>query len=450
MSSVPPPVIVWFRRDLRLADNPALVAAAQGGRPVLAVYIHDPDAAGQWSEGAASRWWLHHSLTALERDLERAGIRLTLLRGDAQSALISLIEQTGAQEIHWNRRYEPWAIQRDTALKAALTAKGLLVKSHNGSLLFEPWQITTQSGGPFKVFTPFWRACLNGPPPPRPLPIPALTGWHGPISSDDLESWHLLPHTPDWAGGLRNSWSPGEAPARARLDGFVEMNLRSYANGRDLPGLAATSRLSPHLHFGEISPIQAFHAAQDARTDDGNAAKFLAELGWREFSAQLLYHHPDLPERPLRREFEHFPWLSDQDAFHAWCRGRTGFAIVDAGMRELWETGWMHNRVRMIAASFLVKDLMLPWQWGAAWFWDTLVDADLASNSASWQWVAGCGADAAPFFRIFNPILQGKKFDPDGTYIKRWCGDGTVPPILDHGQRRQAALDAFKALPHVI
>lgn len=474
------PAIFWFRQDLRLADNPALAAAAAAGRPVLAVYILDATSA-PWRPGGASRWWLHHSLAALQNDLRhRYGASLLLLRGDPAELLMKLARETGAGAVFWNRCYEPAAIARDTAIKAALRQAGLTVETGNSALLHEPWTVQTQSKGWFRVYTPFWRACRAGPEPAAPLAAPQrLTpsvDAPGGLRLDDLE---LLPQQPDWAGGLRASWQPGEAGAAARLGEFLDAALPGYAEGRDHPDRAVTSRLSPHLHFGEIGPRQIRQAIllragqNDGAT--GSAEKFLAELGWREFSYHLLYHFPDLPERNFRADFDAFPWDDDAALLRCWQRGRTGYPLVDAGMRELWQTGWMHNRVRMIAASFLVKHLRQHWRHGADWFWDTLVDADLANNAASWQWVAGSGADAAPYFRIFNPVLQGEKFDPDGRYIRRWLpelaklpdkfihkpwaapsdvlqqagvslGHSYPKPVVDHDRARRTALAAFASL----
>ena len=473
------PSIVWFRQDLRLADNPALCMAAEFGQPVLPVYILDDETLGSWSPGGAARWWLHGSLTALTKELKAAGLPLILRRGRAQRVIEDLVDEMGAGAVFWNRCYEPFAIERDKAIKAALRDRGCTVESGNASLLFEPWTVKNKSGGPFKVFTPFWKALLKHDEPPTPLAVPRQMSAAESVSSESLEDWGLLPSAPDWAGGLRAAWTPGEAEARTKVESFIETNLAGYEQGRDRPGLTATSRLSPHLHWGEISPRQVWHAVQygvgGGTKPDGPALAYLRELGWREFSYHLLYHWPDLPERPWKREFENFAWVDDEPAFEAWSRGQTGYPIVDAGMRELWTTGWMHNRVRMIVASFLVKDLLVPWQRGAAWFWDTLVDADLANNSASWQWVAGCGADAAPFFRIFNPVLQGQKFDPDGAYVRTWLPeigglpdnlihkpweasaealaeagiklDGSYPrPVVDHAQARQRALKFLSEL----
>ena len=421
--------MLWFRHDLRLADNPALLAAVGTGRPVLPLFILDDDAAGCWRPGGASRWWLHHSLDRLAGRLARLGSRLVLRRGPAAEVLEAVMAEAGAAGVMWNRLYEPWAIARDRAIKQRLRDRGAIVESFNAALIAEPWEITTGTGQPYQVFTPFWRALRSRPAfkapraAPRQIPLPP----HPPVG-DRLEDWELLPRADgpggDWAASFDAVWVPGEASALARLGSFLDDGLAAYPERRDLPGTDGTARLSPHLHRGEIGPRQIWRAVMmcaDAAPELAAAAEgFLRELGWREFSHHLLYHWPDLPERPWRRAFAKFPWRDDPAGLRAWQRGMTGYPIVDAGMRELWATGWMHNRVRMIAASFLVKDLLVPWQKGEAWFWDTLVDADLAQNAASWQWVAGSGADAAPYFRIFNPVSQGQKFDPAGDYVRRW------------------------------
>lgn len=477
------PVIVWFRQDLRLSDNPALTAAAAAGRLVIPLYILDRESAGSRAPGGASRWWLHHSLEALSRSLAERGLRLVLRRGPAGPVLERLIAETRARSVYWSRGYEPWAIRRDGAIRAALQAAGVAVESFSAALLFEPWEIATKGGAPYRVFTPFWRACLAADGPGPPLPVPAFSESSkaaGPVAGDPLDSWGLQPVAPDWAGGLRAAWQPGEAAAQRLLRDFLENGLHGYAANRDRPDLVSTSRLSPHLHFGEIGPRQVWHAVYRlSAVGDGEAdagpRKFLAELGWREFSYHLLYHFPDLPEAPLQLRFADFPWEESPEALRAWQRGRTGYPFVDAGMRQLWQTGWMHNRLRMVTASFLVKHLLVPWQAGAAWFLDTLVDADLANNSAGWQWVAGCGADAAPYFRIFNPVAQGEKFDPQGEYVRRYVpelaglpdrwihrpweappealraagvrlGETYPQPIVDHATARRAALAAYEAV----
>ncbi|MFT3808700.1 MAG: deoxyribodipyrimidine photo-lyase [Micropepsaceae bacterium] len=418
------PAIVWFRQDLRLDDNAALLAAARTGAPVLPLYILDDETPGAWAMGGASRWWLHHSLTALAASLEKHGLSLVLRRGPAGSVLQSVIAECGADTVYWNRCYEPFAIARDTSIKASLKAAGLTVETFNAALLCEPWTVKTKAGEPFKVFTPFWRACQEGGLPMETHTPPRRIASAKAIAGDTLPSWKLLPSRPDWAKGFAPEWAPGEAGAKAQLAHFIDEALGDYADGRDRPDLAATSRLSPHLHFGEIGPrqvVRAIRAAADRHPGlDGQAAKYLSEIGWREFSYHLLHQFPGLPRDNFRPEFDAMPWLKNAAGLKAWQRGQTGIPIVDAGMRQLWQTGWMHNRVRMVVASFLVKHLMIDWRHGAAWFWDTLVDADLANNSASWQWVAGCGADAAPYFRVFNPVLQGEKFDPDGDYVRRF------------------------------
>lgn len=416
--------IVWFRLDLRLHDNPALEAAAKLGE-VVPVFIWAPEEEGAWPPGAASRWWLHHSLKALAKDLGGLVIR----RGPSLDALRHLVKETNATAVFWNRRYEPALSARDTKVKQALLADGLKVESFNSALLFEPWEIKTGSGGPYKVFTPFYRACLRkleGRARPPGAPSDPLRGAPGGRTLP-LDELGLLPKL-DWARGF--DWQPGEAGARKQLAAF---SPKGYLEKRDLPAIAGTSRLSPHLHFGEISPRQAWEAGNE---------DYRRQLIWREFAHHLLYHFPATPDQPLKPQFEKFPWRKDAKGLRAWQRGETGFPIVDAGIRELWTTGWMHNRVRMVAASFLVKDLLIPWQEGARWFWDTLVDADLANNTLGWQWVAGCGADAAPFFRIFNPVTQAEKFDPTGEYVRRWVKQAG-PPIVDHAVARERALAAL-------
>jgi deoxyribodipyrimidine photo-lyase len=469
----PSPTLVWLREDLRLDDNPALSAAAPG--PAVALYILDSTVRPL---GGAARWWLHHSLTALEQSLAERGVRLVLRAGDPRVIVPQIARDGGFASVVWNRRYHRDAIATDTAVKAALKNQGVAAASFNASLLVEPWEIQTGSGGPYKVFTPFWRAASAKPFAP-PAPAPDAFAQGAPIvASEALEDWRLTPTKPDWAGGLRAAWTPGEAGAQARLERFLIGPLKGYAQARDLPGGQTTSRLSPHLRFGEISPRRVFHAAAaagEARGLAGDVAKLHAELGWREFAYHLLHHFPDFPETSWKREFEHFGWADDPAALKAWSAGRTGYPIVDAGMRELWATGWMHNRVRMIVGSFLVKHLLTHWKAGEDWFWDTLVDADLANNAAGWQWIAGCGADAAPYFRIFNPVTQGEKFDAEGAYVRRWVPElarlpdawlhkpwqapgavlvgagvrlgATYPyPIIDHAHARQRALDAYAGL----
>ena len=474
--------ILWIRNDLRLSDNPALDAAVALGRPIIIVYIADNAHAGEWLPGAASRWWLHGSLSALSSAIKARGNQLILKTGSTDAVLSELLSETGATGVYWNRRYEPGTTERDEKLKTALKRRGVEVRSFNASLIREPWAITTQKGGPYKVFTPFWKALrtLGEPDTPTPMPslIPAPSCFP---ESDNLNSWGLLPRTPDWAGGLRKAWTPGEEAAHSRLNDFTDGAVFDYQDKRNLPAVAGTSRLSPHLHFGEISPRQIWNAvidralAQTGRPMPRGVETYLSEIAWREFSYHLLFHFPEMPVKPLRSEFSNFPWVDDSDALHAWQHGLTGYPIIDAGMRELWATGWMHNRVRMIVASFLIKDLLIDWRTGEEWFWDTLVDADLASNSASWQWVAGCGAHAAPYFRVFNPSLQGEKFDPKGHYVRAWVpelsglpdrliqtpwsakpieladagiklGRNYPTPIVDHSKARNRALEIYKYL----
>ncbi len=414
--------LLWFRRDLRLEDNPALCAAA-ADRATIPVYVHSDDGEGAWAPGAASRWWLHRSLSSLRSELRRVGSRLVVRSAsDTGRELIALARECGAQRVVWNRRYEPAAAARDRRVAAALHAAGLATESHNASLLHEPGTIANKTGAPFQVFTPFWRHCLALPDPPAPLPpprsLPAPPRWP---RSQALDALALRPAIA-WDAGLRAAWRPGSREASRRLRAFAREAFALYPARRDRPDQPGTSRLSPYLHFGEVGPRQIWHSAREFATAHGIAwrdSQFLAELGWREFAQHLLHHFPRTPAEPFRSSFARFPWRRDRRGLEAWRRGRTGYPIVDAGMRELWRTGWMHNRVRMIVASFLVKDLLLPWSEGAAWFWDTLVDADLAANTLNWQWVAGCGADAAPYFRIFNPTAQGRKFDPEGRYVRR-------------------------------
>ncbi len=457
---MPAPTLLWFRQDLRLADNPALEAAAAGGGAVIPVFLHAPHEEQPWAPGAAARWWQHESLAALARDLERRGSRL-ILRAVAPgqsslATLLALAAESGAAAVHWNRRYEPAVLERDRHVKRGLRERGLVAESHNAALLAEPWEVRNQSGRPFQVFTPFWRHVLRELAPPRPLPAPAQLAapprWP---DSLPLESLGLLPRV-RWYDGMAQEWQPGEAGAARQLERFLAEAWSSYRDGRDLPALRGTSRLSPHLHHGEISPRQIWHALAGAAEARGESAaswrqsQFVAELGWREFAHHLLFHFPHTTDAPLRAEFARFPWREDAGLLEAWQRGRTGVPLVDAGMRELWQTGWMHNRVRMVVASFLVKNLLQPWQAGARWFWDTLVDADLASNTLGWQWSAGCGADAAPYFRIFNPMSQAERFDPDGAYVARWVPErGSSrypPPIVDLKASRAAALAAYQTL----
>ena len=421
---MPKTALLWFRRDLRLADNAALEQALARCDRLVPVYIHAPDEEAPWQPGAASRWWLHHSLAALAASLAERGSRLIIARGETLPTLRRLIAASGASECHWNRLYDPATMPRDAAVKQALRSEGVTCSSHNAALLFEPWEVKTGAGSPYRVFTPFWRSCtprLAELAAPRPAPQ-ALSPVPADMESLPLEALALLPRI-RWDQGLADHWQPGEQGAAARSSAFIDSALGTYGNDRDLLGAPGTSRLSPHLHWGEIGPRQIVQTLRTRGIDDDVARPYVRELGWREFSYHLLYHYPHTPLEPLDPRFEHFDWreTGDDALLRAWQRGRTGIPIVDAGMRELWHTGWMHNRARMLVASLLTKNLRLPWQQGARWFWDTLVDADLAANTQGWQWTAGCGADAAPYFRIFNPVLQGERFDADGRYVRRWC-----------------------------
>ena len=463
--------IVWFRKDLRLFDNPALFQAVAESTSVIPIFIDEEKA---YPLGGASKWWLHHSLSALSQSLNE---KLSFHKGRPLDILQKICHNTGATQVYWNRRYEPSAIEADKKIKSTLEENGIQVKTYNGHLLNEPWTIKNNQGDYFKVFTPYWKRCMAASTIPACLATPPLEKIIS-VEGGSLDTLSFLPTKPDWADGLRESWVPGESVAQERLLDFID-NLSGYKDNRNRPDIPATSRLSPHLAWGEISVRQIWHmihkAIESDQAPESDALNFLSEIGWREFSYHLLFHIPTLPTQPLQQKFITFPWHNNPEAFSLWSKGLTGYPIIDAGMRELWYTGYMHNRVRMIVASFLIKDLLIPWQDGEAWFWDTLVDADLANNSASWQWVAGCGADASPYFRIFNPVLQGEKFDPKGTYVRRWVpelanlsddfihhpwtasetkllGAGirlghTYPhPIIDHDVARKRALALYKSL----
>lgn len=451
--------LVWFRDDLRITDHPAFSAAMAAG-PVVAVYILDEVSPGIRPLGAAARWWLHHALEDLRNDLAGLGIPLLLRRGAADRILPEVLHDSGASAVYWNRRYGGPERAVDTRVKELIAAAGTTAHSFSGTLLQEPWVPLTLDGNPFKVFTPFFNALQRLPlRPALPAPAPQDPPELGPIPNDPLISWELLPVSPDWSAGLAAHWTPGERTARKRLAQVCEQIAADYLETRDRPDLEGTARLSPALRWGHLSPVQVWEAlgaliVAQPHTAVG-ARAMMRQLAWRDFCWNLLYHHPHLPTRNLRPEFDAFDWswpsVSRPRAaeetgvnadFGAWCRGETGFGLVDAGMKELWETGWMHNRVRMVTASLLVKNLGIHWQAGEAWFWDTLVDADAAANPANWQWVAGCGADASPFFRIFNPVLQAKKFDPHGTYVTRFAPLGTEQ-IVDLKSSRAAALEAY-------
>lgn len=463
--------LVLFRRDLRLTDNPALAAACSAHAGILPVYIHTPAENDPWPAGAASRWWLHHSLASLQAELRRLQGSLHLREGDSLHILRDLIKQSGAAAVYWNRRYEPAAIACDTRIKAALREQGIEVQTYNAALWREPWQIANQQGEPYRVFTPYWRnhrSQLESAPPP---PEPTTYRWIELPDSVPLHALQLLP-TIRWDGEMNDTWRPGETGARQMLEAFCNEAVGDYAQARDLPARHGTSRLSPHLHFGEISPRQIhFALLNHARRLDvrqrPDIEPYLRQLGWREFAHHLLYHFPHTPTENFNSRFDGFPWQPPDDALLTrWQQGRTGIPLVDAGMRELWHTGWMHNRVRMVVASFLTKNLRQHWHHGAHWFWDTLVDANLANNTLGWQWVAGSGADAAPYFRVFNPVAQARKFDPQGMYLRRWLPElaqlpldllhepwrdpsqltrsGYPSPMIDLAESRKQALAAYQ------
>ncbi len=473
--------IVWLRHDLRVGDNPALQHAIHAGGPVVPLFVHAPREQLPWQPGAASNWWLHHSLAALDENLQAKGSRLIVRQGETLAELRQVVHQTKANQVVWNRCHEPAIAERDQKIAAALQADGCHVSTFEGNLLVDPGQPRTKQGKPFQVFTPFWKYISKilteiQPPLPTPRTLAAPARWP---ASTKLPELKLLPQI-DWAAGFRKAWQPGEVGAKQQLAAFARQHVDQYDSGRNLPGQDLTSRLSPHLHFGEISPRQVWHTIIEGqhaghRGISESAEIYLKELGWREFAHHLLVHFPQTTDAPLREEFAGFAWRSSAKDLHAWQRGQTGYPLVDAGMRQLWHTGWMHNRVRMIVASFLCKHLLLPWQDGARWFWDTLVDADLANNTLGWQWTAGCGADAAPYFRVFNPISQAAKFDPQGAYIRRWVPEiaaladrwlgspweassaelraakieigKTYPaPIVDHAAGRTRALQAWKQM----
>ncbi|WP_180901398.1 cryptochrome/photolyase family protein [Martelella soudanensis] len=469
------PAIYWIRNDLRLSDNHALAAASADGRAVVPVYIREDN--GNGPLGAAQAWWLERSLEQLGGRYDRLGAPLVLRSGDPLKALRKLIAETGADAVFWNRRYSTQGIRVDKAVKTELGEDGITVRSFSGQLLHEPAAFKTRAGGPYRVYTPFWKAFYVEQHVPDPVDPPErLAGISGKLESEKLEDWKLYEAKPDWAAGFGKIWQPGEDGARARLDHFIDEVVENYASQRDRPDRQATSMLSPHLALGEISPATVWHRVSAAKSiSDENRKKFLQELVWRDFCHHLLFHAPDLAEKNWNARFDDFAWKDDEAAFAAWTRGETGYPIVDAGMRQLWREGTMHNRVRMIAASFLIKDLMIDWRRGEKWFRDTLVDADPASNAANWQWVAGSGADAAPFFRIFNPVLQGEKFDPAGDYVRAYVPElkdmpkkhihapfdaaddvlreagvtlgRTYPkPLVDHKAARRRALSAFAAI----
>lgn len=473
--------LVLFRRDLRLADHAALIMGSKHAA-VIPVYVRE--LADPWAPGGASRWWLHESLASLNASLEQRGSRLILQKGHLLPTIRKLVKDSGATAVYWNRRYDPFGEETDALLKAGLRADGLTAESFNGVLMREPWDVETKTKTPYAVFTAFAKTFNAMPPPALPRPIPKTLAppgvWPKSLRLDDLGLAPTTPPQGPWHLGMADAWIPGETAGKRSIGTFIKGAMGDYTRTHDIPGERGTSRLSPYLAFGEISPRQAWHTVQASLAgrkphETAGAAVFLKELIWREFAYHLLHYHPTLPTTPLNKKFVQFGWEDRPDWVRAWQRGQTGYPIVDAGMRELWTTGWMHNRVRMVVASFLVKHLLTPWQVGAAWFWDTLVDADLASNSQNWQWCAGCGVDAAPYFRVFNPILQGARFDAAGIYVRKWVPEiaglpdryihtpwdapesalraanimmGTTypKPIVDHGAARTAALVRYERM----
>lgn len=465
--------IHWFRQDLRLSDNPALRQAGKHKR-ILPIYILEDGDAGKHAMGGASRWWLHHSLNALNKSLNG---KLSVYRGNPQRIFDDILARFDVEAVYWNRCYEPWRFNRDKKIKKRLREKEIAVHVSNGSLLWEPWDIETGSGTPYRVFTPFYRkGCLQAESPRVPLSKPRGANYLLDREGTGIDALELLPET-GWDSKLEPHWKIGEESARRRLRAFIGKGLSSYKDGRDLPAEPYVSRLSPHLHFGEMSPNQIWHAVRQTGSNKGYVDKFSSEMAWREFSYSLLYYNPELPRKNLQEKFDRFPWQNNRRHLSAWQKGQTGVPVVDAGMRELRQTGYMHNRVRMIVGSFLVKNLLLHWHHGERWFWDNLVDADLANNSANWQWIAGCGADAAasPYFRIFNPVRQGQRFDPEGRYVRKYVPEiaalpdrylfnpweapkslledagiklgKTYPkPVVDLKRSREAALKAFRSL----
>ncbi len=474
------PVIVLFRHDLRIADNRAFDAASRTEKPVIPVFLWDEETSSDIRPiGGARAWWLHHSLSALAASLRALGSTLVLKRGRTNDIVNTLIEETGADMVVWNRRYDRPGSSIDVDLRQELSHLGVATEDFEGHLLHEPSRVKNSSGGYYRVYTPFWRAMSAEPDPRDPLPATEkINPWRHEVASEELEDW-ALPKHPDWAKHFFKDWTPGEHGAQDRLKGFLDDTIGQYPSDRDRPFLEGTSRLSPHLAHGEITPFQIWHATRSAKLKDESTGvdKFRKEVAWREFSYHLLFNNPGLHFRNFNSSFDAFPWKNDADQFYTWKRGMTGYPIVDAGMRQLWQTGWMHNRVRMIVASFLVKHLLIDWRKGEEWFWNTLVDADAANNAAGWQWVAGSGADAAPYFRVFNPVLQGKKFDLQGCYVRKFVpelselpvrylhqpwtapeailraahielGKNYPKPIVEHTAARRRALDAYAETRH--
>lgn len=471
------PSIVWFRQDLRLQDQPALTAAIEKGGAVIPLFIWAAEEEGEWAPGAASRWWLHYSLENLQKSLAELGLSLIIRQQPTLEALKELIKQTGADKVFWNHCYTPYHMEKDTFIISELQKEGIETEQFNERLLFDPRTIFNKEKKPFRVFTPFWKHCLKSGEPSSPLKKPKKIKENLPsfsLDSVELASLNLLP-TIHWDEGIKNYWIPSEKGAHSKLKEDLENVLSNYGKNRNRPDLKSTSELSPYLHYGQISSRIIWHEIRNHFEDDSLVEPYLRQLMWREFAYSLLYHFPKTTHEPMYPKFEAFAWKKDSQKLHAWQKGLTGYPIVDAGMRQLWNRGWMHNRVRLIVGSFLVKDLMIPWQEGTKWFWKTLVDADLANNTLGWQWIAGCGADAAPYFRIFNPVTQGEKFDLTGDYVRTWIpeiahlpdeylhkpwqapqevlrqagielGVNYPYPIVDHAEARLKALEAFSTI----
>ncbi|TPW25925.1 cryptochrome/photolyase family protein [Pararhizobium mangrovi] len=470
------PIVVWLRNDLRLDDNPPLAAAAETGRPVVPLVVFDEESKDVRQLGGAHKWWFHHSLESLATSFRGKGSQLTLRRGEGAKIVPEVMEEVGADALVFNRRYDEGSRAVDDAVVEAL-GDDVAVTRYAGNLLHNPDEVETNSGGYYKVYTPFMKTVMKQK---RRAPVDAPSGFKQPDSfpkSDKLEDWDLLPTKPDWSGGIRDFWTVGEKAAHDRFADFCDECLGGYDAGRDKPDKDATSRMSPHLRWGEISPIRLWHTAnayaeRRKTIPSGDLESFLQELVWRDFNYNLLYNFGPMATKDFNSRFDDFPWKSSKKSLEAWQAGKTGYPIVDAGMRQLWETGWMHNRIRMVVGSFLTKDLLIDWREGERWFWDTLVDGDIASNTAQWQWIGGTGADAQPFFRIFNPITQSERFDKNGDYIRRfvpelkdlptkvlhapWDADEetlekagvklgeTYPkPIIDHKKARDRALGAY-------
>ncbi|OJU82236.1 MAG: deoxyribodipyrimidine photolyase [Chlamydia sp. 32-24] len=466
-------IIIWFRQDLRVEDHPALQEAIDKSHHIVPLYIYSEEEKNKWKIGAASKWWLHHSLESLSNDLKSLNLKLIIRKGDPEEELKKIIKESQSKAVYWSRMYEPFTIKRDTKIKQALS-QGIEVKTFKSSLLFEPWDILNKQGKPFQVFTAFWKSCLAKESSFELSKISKKPSISTPkLHSLTIDELELLPKI-HWDKGIAATWHPGTANAKKYVKEFIEKEIVNYKEDRDFPSLPGVSHMSPYLHFGEISPKMIWQMALE-KHDFAKEESYLRQLGWREFGYHLLYHFPFTTENPLQENFTKFEWVKNESHLKAWQKGKTGYPFVDAGMRQLWKTGWMHNRLRLVVGSFLVKDLLINWKEGSKWFWDTLVDADLANNTLGWQWVGGCGADAAPYFRIFNPVLQSEKFDPKGEFIRKWIpeiaalpdkwlhkpweapedelrkagitlGDNYPYPIVNHEEARKKALEKFNTI----